>query len=103
MDSFEKPNADSYTIYAKHGCTFCIKAKILLSNVSPPPKIIDCDEYIETNREQFLEFMKELAGKDYRTFPMIFHNAKFVGGFTETKEYHDKLTAFNYMDDFATF
>jgi len=49
------------------------------------------------NREGFLAFIKELVGKEYRTFPMIFRSGYFIGGFTETKnlfELEDALANF---------
>lgn len=97
--SYIKPDADKYTIYSKHGCPYCIKAKILLSNIEPKPTIIECDEYIVSNKDAFLDFIKGIIGKEYRTFPMIFHNGSFIGGYNDTKEYHDKLTAFMDLED----
>jgi glutaredoxin len=91
---FEKPSATGYTIYSKSRCPFCTKAKVLLEE--EPYTIIDCDEYLvdENTKQQFLLFIENLINKEYRTFPMIFKDGQFIGGFTETKVYYDKEQAF---------
>jgi len=88
------PNSQGYTIYSKSGCPFCTKVKSLLEKEAPSPLLVDCDDYLVENKESFLVFIKEMAGKEYKTFPMIFHNGDFIGGFTETKEYYEKQSAF---------
>jgi glutaredoxin len=86
------PSVDNYTIYSKSGCPNCTKAKNLIK--SENPEIIDCDEYILENKEDFLEFIKKLAGKECKTFPMIFYKSVFIGGFNELKEQYEKMNAF---------
>ena len=88
------PNSQGYTIYSKSGCPFCTKVKRLLEKEAPSPLLVDCDDYLLENKEAFLIFIKEMAGKEYKTFPMIFHNGDFIGGFTETKEHYEKQSAF---------
>jgi len=88
------PNSQGYTIYSKSGCPFCTKVKRLLEKESPAPLLVDCDDYLVENKEGFLSFIQQMAGKEYKTFPMIFHNGNFLGGFTETKEYYEKQSAF---------
>jgi len=87
-------NSQGYTIYSKSGCPFCTKVKRLLEKESPAPLLVDCDDYLVENKEDFLLFIQQMAGKEYKTFPMIFHNGNFLGGFTETKEYYEKQNAF---------
>ena len=91
---FEKPSEAGYTIYSKSRCPFCTKAKVLLEE--EPYTIIDCDMYLvdDTTKQQFLLFIENLINKQYRTFPMIFKDGLFIGGFTETKVYYDKENAF---------
>lgn len=88
------PNSQGYTIYSKSGCPFCTKVKRLLEKESPAPLLVDCDDYLVENKEDFLLFIQQMAGKEYKTFPMIFHNGNFLGGFTDTKEYYEKQSAF---------
>ena len=92
---FTNPSKNGYTIYTKSRCPFCTKAKALLENENHT--IIDCDEFLsdENTKQQFLQFIEDLIGKPYRTFPMILKDGVFIGGFTETKVYYEKDTAFN--------
>jgi glutaredoxin len=82
---FEEPNPTGYTIYSKSGCVFCNKSKHDINTKNIVPVIIDCDEYLLDNKPAFLEFIKLKAEKDYRSFPMIFYNGQFVGGYVELK------------------
>jgi glutaredoxin len=83
---YEYPNDECYTIYSKSGCPSCVGAKRLLQCENPA--IVDCDEYLIENKPAFLEYIRLLIGREYKTFPMIFHKGKFVGGFTELKPYY---------------
>jgi len=86
---FEEPSNTVFTIYSKSGCTFCTKVKKLLLEKNYAFDLIDCDDYLIEDKEKFLEFIKEHAGKEYKTFPMVFRCGTFVGGFTETKKLID--------------
>lgn len=92
---FTNPSESGYTIYTKSRCPFCTKAKVLLENENKT--IVDCDEYLSDGDKKlhFLQFMEDLIGKPYRTFPMIFKHGVFIGGFSETKVYYEKSTAFD--------
>ena len=82
---FTEPTSKGYTIYSKSGCTYCTKVKDLLKLLKLPYEMVNCDEYLLEDRDGFLAFIKERAGKEYKTFPMVFADAKFLGGFSETK------------------
>jgi glutaredoxin-related protein len=88
--SFETPQENGYTIYTKSNCSYCEKAKSLLEKEKQTPKIIPCDVYLQSHREPFLEFIQTIAKKEHKTFPMVFNNGVFIGGMTETAEYHKK-------------
>ena len=62
--------------------------------------MIDCDDYIIEDKENFLLFIKERVNKEYKTFPMVFNDGNFVGGFTETQDYFNKLLTFDEKSDF---
>ena len=49
--------------------------------------VIDCDEFILENKEEFLLFIKKIIGKEHRIFPMVFDNERFIGGYNETNHY----------------
>jgi thioredoxin reductase (NADPH)/glutaredoxin 3 len=82
---FTEPSSEGYTIYSKSGCTYCTKVKELLKILELPYVMINCDEYLLEDRDGFLAFIQERAGKEYKTFPMVFADGKFLGGFAETK------------------
>lgn len=69
-----------YTILTKGGCKWCTKVKELL----PQAHTIACDELL-LDRDAFFNDVDALTGKEYRTFPMVFFNGQFVGGYNETK------------------
>jgi glutaredoxin len=85
-----RPGGDSYTIYSKSGCLFCTKAKVLLQNERIPPLFVNCDNFLLENKEEFLNLMKSLIGYEYKTFPMIFKNGRFIGGYNKTKEFYEE-------------
>ena len=88
---FPMPEKDQFTVYSKSGCINCSKIKNLLKEKGLAFNIIDCDEFILENKEEFLTFMKEIIGKEYRMFPMVFDNIKFIGGYNETVSYFTSL------------
>jgi glutaredoxin 1 len=81
---FTAPVSSGFTIYGKSGCAYCDKVKDLLEEYDEQFIYVNCDEYLLENRDAFLEFIQKLAGKEYKTFPMVFNSAQFVGGYTDT-------------------
>lgn len=71
---------NGYTILTKEGCKWCTRAKELI----PQAHLIPCDDLLKDREGFFLE-VDQLTGAEYRTFPMIFYDKKFVGGFKEVK------------------
>ena len=98
MEIFE-PLETGFTIYSKSGCYNCTKIKQLLRDKGIFFLEVDCDEFLLEDKEGFLSFIKVKANKEYRTFPMVFKDGKFIGGFTETQIFVDKLLCF-VNDDF---
>ena len=89
--SFETPSAFGYTLYTKTGCNYCEKAKMLL-NDEENLKIINCDNY---DKELFLDFIKIQAKREHRTFPMIFNNNNFIGGYSDLLVYLQDILSRN--------
>jgi glutaredoxin len=85
-----RPGGDSYTIYSKSGCLYCTKARVLLQNEHVPPLYVNCDKFLLENKEEFLNLMKSLIGYEYKTFPMIFKNGRFIGGYNKTKDFYEQ-------------
>jgi glutaredoxin len=83
-------DVNTWIVYSKSNCVFCHKVKELLEN-EPIITIINCDNWLKhkEKKEIFLDSMKDIIGYEYRTFPMVFLNGKFIGGYTETKNFFD--------------
>lgn len=77
-------------IYSKTGCPYCSSAKEFLQAYKP--KIIEFTELSEKEQESVQNRIKEQTGKEYRTYPKIFIDNKFIGGFSDLQE------KYNYMN-----
>jgi len=88
---YESPIKSGFTVYSKSGCPNCIKVKNLLKDNHLVFKVVDCDDYIINDKDNFLFFIKELSNTSCRVFPMVFNDGKFIGGHIETKIYVDKI------------
>jgi glutaredoxin len=88
---FERPIKKGFTIFSKSGCPNCNKVKALLQEKKEYFVVINCDEYIIENKENFLLFIKEISTTDHKIFPFVFHDGFFIGGYQETQKYIDKL------------
>ena len=86
---FPSPQANGFTVYTKNNCKYCLMVKELI----PEATYVNAEPYLEEKKEDFLLFIQELAGKPHRTFPMVFYNKAFVGGFTETHRMCSKFEA----------
>jgi glutaredoxin len=92
----EIPASKDFTIYSKSGCNICRELKDYLKLHKQPYITVNCDDYLLEDRLFFLSFMKNYTNCDLRTFPIVFFNGEYIGGFKETKIYIDKLVSFNY-------
>ncbi len=78
------PSLNGYTIYSKSNCPYCVKIKEFLEREKCTFVVIDCDEYLKENRDEFLKDMKNYTETEWKTFPFVFSDAKFIGGYKET-------------------
>jgi glutaredoxin len=76
-----------FTVYSKSGCINCTKLKKILDDNLSVYNIINCDEYLIEEKEIFLQFIKNNANTEYKTFPIVFFNGTFIGGLSETIEF----------------
>jgi len=88
---FDKPNKNNFTIYCKSGCPNCLKTKVLLKEKNLIFNVVDCDDYIIEDKENFLLFIKDLSKREIKQFPIIFYAGSIIGGYNETRDYIDKL------------
>ena len=79
--SYPTPSESGYTIYSKSNCSYCAKAKMLLAEYNL--NIYICDSYLLNDKEEFLNFIKKISGKEHSAFPIIFKDAKYVGGYLD--------------------
>ncbi len=47
------------------------------------------------DRDTFFSEVDQLTGQEYRTFPMVFYNKEFVGGYKEVKHKIDTELTFD--------
>ena len=80
---YEAPSSKGFTVYTKSGCLNCPKVKSLLKEKEL--KIVDCDEYLIEDRNDFLSYMTRIAKTDVKMFPMVFNDGLYIGGYEETK------------------
>jgi len=90
-----EPKNGEITVYSKSGCINCVKVKTLLKDKNLKFIVIDCDEYILEDKDAFLTFIQQLAGQEYKSFPMVFDEKYFVGGFTATVKHLEKILDFD--------
>jgi len=83
-----------WTIFTKNNCSYCKKVKALV----PEALFIESDAFLTGQRERFLATLDTWTGKPYRTFPMVFLDKRFIGGYAETKKYLDDMDAFDMVD-----
>ena len=85
------PSKQGFFVYTKKDCPYCVKVKDVVSNAtygtSIPHQYVDCQKYLDTNREHFIEFARELTQLTKITFPMVFLNGEFIGGCDDTINY----------------
>jgi glutaredoxin len=92
--NFEVPIKGEFTVYSKSGCVNCNNVKKFLKEKNLLYKEINCDEYLLECKEEFLEFIQNLCGKEQKIFPMVFDNKIFIGGYSETKKFVEKMLDF---------
>ena len=88
---FEEPLTSGFTIYSKSGCHNCTKFKKLLKENNLFFLEIQCDDYLIEEKERFLSFIENKIGKSWVTFPMVFNDGKFIGGYIEASAIVHKL------------
>jgi glutaredoxin len=79
---FPLPYPLGITIYTKTGCSYCTKAISFLQDLGLKFTIIDSDPYL-ADKDALLAFIQNLAGKEHKTFPIVFFDGKFIGGYDD--------------------
>lgn len=85
------PQKNGFTVYGKSHCAYCFLLEILMEETKEKYEKINCDEYISTTeiKQDFIHFIKLVGNLEEspKTFPIVFHNGEFIGGYTETNEF----------------
>jgi glutaredoxin len=89
LKDFIFPEENQWIIYTKSNCKYCTMAKELLNDNLISPIVVNCDEWIENDitKKIFLDKIKNIIGQEYKSFPMVFKNKTFIGGFTDTYKF----------------
>ena len=77
----------NYTLYSKPGCSFCVKAKDLLSSKNLPYQeiVLDMGQEIPAEKTKIaVDFFKS-SFPTVRTLPLILVDGHPLGGFTELR------------------
>ena len=95
------PNPQKIVVYTKSGCPNCDKVKMLLTDYADEcvicdkdVEIVNCDSYLQTNKEQLVQTFRALTASETVQFPLVFAFGKYVGGFKETARFCDSLSDF---------
>lgn len=97
--TFPEPAPLGFTVYTKMLCPYCERTKNALQG-DYVVKYVDCDEILIKDKEIFLREMEVWCGKSHRTFPMVFFDGVFLGGFTDLDAWLGKRDAFTELDSF---
>ena len=88
--SFLSPNKPGFVIYTKNKCPYCELVKQLIIKNNCSFEIIQSDEYLK-EKELFLQFIGTFTKKKHTTFPMVFLNGSFIGGYNDTQVYFTNI------------
>ena len=103
------PTSSRFTVYTKQNCSYCEKVKDVLEHSFETPEIIPCDDFLvndflvndflvndflsndflsndflTTKKQVFVAFMNSLTKDKFKTFPVVFFDKTFIGGYNET-------------------
>jgi len=93
---YQEPFENSFTIYTKSCCKFCTEVKKLLKKENIFFQVIDCDDYIIENKQNFLNFIQKITNSNIKTFPIVFNDKKeFIGGYLDTEKYVESKLYFD--------
>lgn len=87
----KEPVKKGFTIYSKSGCMNCSTLKRLLKNNNFLFVEINCDDYLIEFKKDFLNFIKNISKTDMKTFPIVFYDGNFIGGFSETSQFINEM------------
>ncbi|MFY7729902.1 MAG: glutaredoxin [Flavobacterium sp.] len=87
----QAPESKGFTVYSKSGCPQCWTVKQHIKEKHFLLTEINCDEYLLEDKEAFLESIQEYTKVAQKTFPMVFYDGKYLGGWGATVDFMDKM------------
>ena len=85
------PTDLGFFIYSKSGCHQCLKLKNTLREKSLLYTDINCDEYLIEDKDLFLSFIREKTNQSINTFPIVFFDGEYIGGYHESLKQIEKI------------
>lgn len=73
---------NKWEIWAKPGCPYCEKAKKTISSLNEPYIVYDSDQARKDIEKRF-ENDKDPYKRNFKTWPKIFLNGNFIGGYSD--------------------
>lgn len=74
-----------FIVYTKTDCLNCAKVKLLLRDKSKI--IVNCDDLLSSDRQSFVSEMEKKMKCKFKSFPMIFIDDVYLGGYEELMDY----------------
>jgi glutaredoxin len=74
-----------FIIYTRLSCPNCDKAKKLLEKEETV--IFNCDQMLKNDRDEFIKSMELKTRRPFKTFPVIFINDDYLGGYEDLTSY----------------
>lgn len=85
------PKGKSWVIYTKKGCPYCEKAKDLLETRKTGRLLVVNGVINGKPIQEINEIMKDIGKEDFKTWPKIFFNGKFIGGYTDLEKMSHRI------------
>ena len=77
------PSSCKWFILTRKGCKYCEDAKTLLKSFG----YVFTDQEVDDNNKESIYKIIDKYTNTYRYFPVIFYDGKFIGGYTELKDF----------------
>lgn len=84
MTSVDSKQVDSFLVYGRDNCPYCVKAKQLLEQKKVWWVYVDLAKNPEI-RERMIK-------RGHKTVPVIYNGYEFIGGYTELEEYFNNAS-----------
>lgn len=87
----QEPASKGFTVYSKSGCPQCWTVKHHIKEKHFLLTDVNCDEYLLEDKEAFLDTIQQYTKVSQKTFPMVFYEGKYLGGWSQTIDFIDKM------------